>query len=310
MRKQLLILILLLSVASNIFAEQAKIGNLWYNLYGTTATVIQSQDGVLYSGNIVIPNNVNYNYKDYTVTTIGESAFESCSDLTSITIPNSIKSIGYRAFNNSGWYNNQPDGILYLDKWLICYKGNKPVGDFTIKDGTKGLASGALAGCDDLTSITIPNSVTIIGSFAFDDCSGLTSITIPNSITQIESICFGGCYSLASVTIPNSVTYIGSYAFSDCRSLTSIVIPESVMVMADNTFSGCSSLASIVVEGGNTFFDSRNDCNAIIETSTNKLKVGCKNTTIPNNVTSIGEGAFSECDGLTSLTIPNSVTRE
>ncbi len=75
MRKQLLILILLLSVASNIFAEQAKIGNLWYNLYGTTATVIQSQDGVLYSGNIVIPNNVNYNYKDYTVTIIGSFAF-------------------------------------------------------------------------------------------------------------------------------------------------------------------------------------------------------------------------------------------
>ena len=127
--------------------------------------------------------------------------------------------------------------------------------------------------------------VTSIYWRAFFDCPGLTSVTISNSVTSIGDGAFLGCSNLTSVTIPNSVTSIGNGAFNSCRGLI-----------------------SIMVESGNEKYDSRNNCNAIIETSSNTLIRGCKNTIIPNSVTSIGSSAFEGRSGLTSVTIPNSVT--
>ena len=169
------------------------------------------------------------------------------------------------------------------------------------------IGNSAFSICTGLTSVTIPNSVTSIGIDAFYGCTGLTSITIGNSVTSIGSGAFSRCTGLTSVTIPNSVTSIGSGAFSNCTGLTSITIPSSVTYIADS-FCACSGLASIIVEEGNTVCDSRNNCNAIINTSSNTLIAGCKNTTIPNSVTSIGNSAFFGCTGLTSITIPGSVT--
>ena len=151
-------------------------------------------------------------------------------------------------------------------------------------------------------------SVTSIGMCAFSGCSALTSITIPNSVTTIGEDAFLNCSALTSITIPNSVTSIGGSAFSDCSSLTSITIPNSVTNIGEATFRNCPALTSLKVETGNPTYDSRNNCNAIIETGTNVLLVGCKNTVIPNNVTSVGGSAFYGCSALTSITIPNSVT--
>ena len=159
-----------------------------------------------------------------------------------------------------------------------------------------------------MTSITIPNSVTDIGNYAFSSCAGLTSITIPDSVTSIGNGAFQYCTSLTSMTIPDSVTSIGKYAFKKCTSLTSMTIGNSVTSIGDYAFEYCSSLVSIIVKNGNTIFDSRNNCNAIIETSTNIIVFGCKNTAIPNSVVSIGNMAFANCDSLTTITIPNSVT--
>ena len=166
----------------------------------------------------------------------------------------------------------------------------------------------AFNGCSGLTSVTIPNSVESIGSSAFSDCSGLTSVTIGNSVTSIGDYAFHGCSGLTSVTIPNSVTSIGESAFHSCSGLTSVTIPNSVTSIGEWAFYDCSGLSSIVVEDGNPVYDSRNNCNAIIETVTNTLHFGCKTTIIPNSVTSIGGAAFFGCSGLTSVTIPNSVT--
>ena len=177
-----------------------------------------------------------------------------------------------------------------------------------IKDGVTSIGDEAFSHCNNLTTISIPNSVTSIGYLAFYGCSNLSSITLPYGITQIESHTFSDCSGLSSITIPNSVTTIKDYAFLRCSGLSSITIPNSVTRIWDKAFFGCSGLASISVQTGNPKYDSRDNCNAIIETAKNKLLVGCKNTTISNTITSIASAAFTDCSGLSSITIPNSVT--
>ena len=264
-------------------AEAVEIDGIWYNLVpkAKEAEVTNNPNG--YSGRVEIPKSVMNDGIEYKVTSIGFQSFYKCSGLTSVTIPNSVTSIG----------------------------------------------SGAFSGCSGLTSITIPNSVTSIGGDAFSGCSGLTSVTIPNSVTSIEYGTFEGCSGLTSITIPNSVTSIGNEAFSDCSGLTSVTIPNSVTSIENGAFYKCGytsirvpssvtnignyafsapNLATIIVEDGNTAYDSRNNCNAIIEKKSNTLIAGCKNTKIPNNVAKIGDSAFNLCSALTSITIPKSVT--
>ncbi len=250
-----------------------------------------------------------------TVTSIGWAAFAACYELTSIVIPASVTSIGFGPFYscyNLASITVDPNNAVYdsrngcnaivrtSDNVLISGCNNT-----VIPNTVTAISTNAFAGLQNLTQITIPSSVTTIGNQAFYS-SGLTSIDIPNGVTMIEESAFLNCNSLASVTFSNSITTLGNYSFQGCYALTSLVIPDNITSIGVSAFGECGGLNSIVVSSGNPNYDSRNNCNAIIEKSTNTLIAGGNNTVIPPDVTSLGKKVFFGCTR-TAITIPASV---
>ena len=271
------------------------------------------------------------------ITRIGDYAFNGLG-ITSITIPDSVTSIGVDAFyylktyslersiyinsfkkwceiDFENYYSNPMSGgsELYLNNFLIkeikipnnitnindyTFCGCRSLTSVTIPDSVTSIGEGAFRDCTNLTSIAIPDSVTRIGEFTFSGCESLKSITIPDSVTSIGREAFSGCESLTCITIPDSITSIENYTFYYCTSLTSITIPDSVTSIGEGAFNKCTSLTSITIP----------DSITSIENYTFGYCTSLTSITIPDSVTSIGEGAFRVCTNLTSIAIPDSVT--
>ena len=331
--KKILTLILLLLLPMLASAYDAKINGIYYNFSENEAEVISGNDK--YSGSVVIPESVTYEGKTYIVTSIGSYAFDECSGLTSVTIPEGVTSIGYHAFYKCKGLTSViiPNSVTFLGReaFGLC-SGLKSV---SIGNGVTTFEREVFHYCAGLKTVSIGNGVTSIGDNAFEGCSSLTSVTIPNSVTSIGSGAFSGCSGLTSVTIPNSVTSIGSFAFSFCRGLTSVVIPNSVTSIGGSAFSVCSSLTSVTIGSGVTSIGwyAFSSCSSLQKVIVPEIAAWCgisfgsgdanplyyahhlyngegteiTDLIIPNSVTSIGGSAFYGCSAITSVTIPESV---
>ena len=178
---------------------------------------------------------------------IGDSAFESCSGLTSITLPSGVTEIGKFAFLHCSGLTSitLPSGLTEISS--SAFSGCSGLTSITLPSGLTEISSSAFSGCSGLTSITLPSGLTEISSSAFKSCSGLTSLTLPSGLTEISSSAFSGCSGLTSITLPSGVTMIYSSAFESCSGLTSIALPSGLTEIGVNAFSGCSGLTSIYV---------------------------------------------------------------
>lgn len=317
------------SISSIIVASD----NPTYDSRDSCNAIIRTASGTLIAGcmNTVIPA---------TVSRIGNWAFSSCTNLTSIHIPNSVVEIGYEAFYGCSSLIgvNIPNSVTTIG--YQAFFGCSSLREIHIPRSVRGIASSAFEYCPSLTSITvasgnyrydsrddcnaiietednilvagckntiIPATVTAIGNHAFSGCSSLAGIDIPNGVETVGDYAFRDCSALRHVTIPDGVTSIGASAFFDCSLLSQVDIPASVETIGNFAFEHCPAITSMTVADGNPTYDSRDSCNAIIETATGTLIAGCMNTVIPATVTAIGDNAFSGCFMLTKLYIPNSV---
>ncbi|MDE6410158.1 MAG: leucine-rich repeat domain-containing protein [Muribaculaceae bacterium] len=319
---------------SSLWSNAVTIGDLKYDLNDATkeATVTGPVSKSVTS--VVIPETVNINEVEYSVTTIGHSAFGYCSGLTEVTIPNSVTTIGYSAFDACSGLTEVtiPNSVTTIGE--AAFHSCKGITSLTIPNSVTTIYGYAFAFCRSLNSLTLPNSVTYIGKRAFYGCTGIKELIIEEgekelsiedifSVTEesvfydcpLESVYLGrnlnypeykrqgyspfsSKTSLISLTIGNSVTTIDELAFMDCSGLTELTIGDSVTSIGDKAFYGCSGLTELTIPNSVTSIGKSafEDCS------------GLTSLTLGDSVTSIGKSAFEDCSGLTSLTIPNSVT--
>ena len=332
---------------TNKTVEVTYTGEYSYNRNNYTGNVVIPEN-VVYNGNVYIVNRIGYSafrgcstltsveipngvtsidsYAFYgssnlerveipnSVTRIEEYAFENCSALADINVPENIEYIGYKAFYNSLWYNNCPDGLMYFNKMLYTYKGVMPEkSSIIVQDGTLSIVEGAFRDCNELKSITIPNSVTDIGHLAFYWCTGLTHIELPQNITTIPGGMLQGCTSLPSIYIPSSVKCIEGESFDGCDALKDVYISDlaawcniemhyTPFIYAENLYLNDELVTELVIP------------DEIVEIKSMSF-YGCnslESVKIPESVTKIQSGALGDCSGLKNIycyaqDVPNAV---
>lgn len=249
-----------------------------------------------------------------------DGSYSGHSAWTSATVFSTVKNIEFydsdvEALCVAAWDTDDDGKLSYAEAAAVTslgevFKGKTNVDTFNELQyftGLSAIGNEAFDVCSSLVQVTLPEQITSIGEYAFGECTSLTDITIPNGVTQIGLAAFRGS-GLNNVYLPNSVTHLSNFAYAECNNLESVYLPTTVTSMDANPFAGCKNLASIVVDPANTAFDSRNNCNAIIHTGTNKLVSGCQYTVIPETVAIIGSNSFQMQDNCNTITIPASVS--
>lgn len=345
--KRICTLFVFLACFLSSFAYDVVVDGIYYDLVPKAKIAkVTEGDGTLatlYRNKVYIPDYITVDNIQYTVTEICPEAFQNCTSLTSVSVPNTLTIIGEHAFEgcrNLGSVNNISNSSITTigrEAFWKCetlssitlpnsvteigekaFIGCKNLASVKLSNSLASIGNSAFYGCEKLTSIDIPNSVTEIGEQAFMNCSSMTSITIPNSVTKLNYT-FEGCSSLTSIEIPNSITDLHG-TFRNCSSLTTVEIPSSVTSI-EGAFYGCSSLTSISIPVSVTGVLSLtfHGCSSLISieipnsiTGLHSTFYGCSSLTsisIPNSITYIGDSSFKGCTNLTSVSIPKSVKR-
>lgn len=336
-------------------AEIVEINDIWYNLNVETKTAEVTRNPSYSSTTnnsttkyVAIPSQVNYNEVSYQVTAIGEEAFRHYIRLECIDIPSSVTSIESSAFGDCGWLEKV--NIKDISAWCKIqfadatanplwnahhlYLNGVEVTHVTIPNTITIIQPWVFSGCTNLTSVTIPTSVTKIGQYAFYN-SGLTSVEIPSSVTMIGESAFEYCQKMTSVNIPNTLTSIEPSTFQFCSSLTSISIPSSVKSIGRDAFFGCQKMEAVHIKdlsvwcktqfvsyysnplanAGHLYVDGREIKNLVIPSDVTEISdyafygfYDLTSVTFPSHVTKIGISSFGRCYGLTGIVIPNSMT--
>ncbi len=320
MKKKILLSFLCLMACLHVSAQDFTVGDIKYKVQSAEDKTCEIIGNIGVYGNVSLPVNVEYDASTYTVTSIAEEAFENCSSLTAITIPEGVTTISDNVFRYCSSLSSITIPTSVTSIGGGAFYGCSKLTSITIPSNVTSIGNRAFSGCSSLTAITIPESVTTIGNGVFSGCSSLTAIIIPTSVTSIGPWSFSGCSELASITIPSSVTSISDNAFRDCSSLSSITIPEGVTSISAGVFYGCTSLTSISLpkNAASIGDEAFKDCKNLVSISLpEKIEVIGRNTfmgcdklasiTIPEGAISIGNDAFKDCSNLASVTIPNTV---
>lgn len=257
--------------------------------------------------NVEIPSSVTF---------IGMDAFKGCRSLSELFIPASVEMIETSAYSgcdgltsievdeNNRYYDSREhcNAIIGKEKNELIAACINTV----IPNTVKRLGQDAFRDLIFLTEVNLPDSLEYIGIYAFEGCSGLSSIMIPNTVTEISDGAFWGCTGLTEVTLPESLEILSSKVFMDCSGLTSLHIPANVTRIGSSIVSH-TNVTCITVDAANRTYDSRDNCNAIIETGTGTLIIGCNNSTVPNGVRFIESAAFMDCDRIVNIELPSSL---
>ena len=355
-----LFLALILAFAANVFsyAYDFKVGDLCYTILNYEEVAVVGENyAPAYAylpSTLEIPSQVVHMGNTYTVTEIGDYAFQACKMLESVIIPNTVKKIGFYVFTGCtkllnisfpesledvmggalyecAWYNNQPDGLVYVGNLLYRYKGTAPVGTIEVREGTKAILDFAFSQQSNIQSVVLPSSVTSVHLQAFANCANLETIVLPDSLSVIDDEAFTNCVKLTAIKLPQILSIIGEGAFSGCSNLSQIEWPQHMISIGASAFYECTQLdnveaipASIQKIGANAFYNTawenrqpagylyiHNIFYAYTGELTENLHINIKHGT-----TYISGGAVSHCwltngryreNVVTKLTIPTTV---
>lgn len=328
--KRLLSVAVFLLVSIAVLAYDFEVDGIYYNklsdtevettwkTYFDSGNIFEITD---YVGDVVVPETVTYEGKTYKVTAIGEKTFQNCFQVTSISLPQSVTSIGAKAFSTTRGLTKDiilPDGVTSIGydafgeahikslvipdgvteiPYGICY-GTRTIRSVKIPDTVTSIGDRAFMFCDTLETVKLPSKLTSIGEYAFDYCDKFERIELPDNLRKIGDNAFINCHNLVINKLPDNLTYLGEGAFCNCYALESVKIPKNITNIKLETFRDCNNIKSVIIEGE-------------VDSIGERAFYGCRSMesiNIPESVEYIGKYAFSGCYELASISIPTSVT--